>query len=155
MDGQTQAADQASAEDQAKADKLKGYLADLKAKVASGGMPQLSLNAKHIAPKLSEAAQGLDLDVMKAKALANMFEETRSELLKHVSDAIGKKSAQTMMKKTLAKVAKQHLEIFGRAAVNSKNELREDGQLDEDKLARAVYAVPAAAAPGEDPEGHV
>jgi hypothetical protein len=143
VDGQTHAADQASADDQAKADKLKGYLADLKAKVASGGMPQLSLNAKHIAPKLSEAAHGLDLDVMKAKALANMFEETRIELLKHVGDAIGKKPAQAMMKKTLAKVAKGHLDIFGRAAVDPKNELRVDGQLDEEKLARAVYAVPA------------
>jgi hypothetical protein len=144
VDGQTQAGEAASAEEQAKADKLKGYLADLKAKVASGGLPQLSLTAKHIAPKLSESSQGLDIDVMKAKALANMFEETRTELLKHVGDAIGKKPAQAMMKKTLAKVAKQYLDIYGRAAVDPKNELRVDGQLDEDKLARAVYGVPAA-----------
>jgi len=143
VDGQTQAADQASAEEQAKADKLKGYLADLKAKVAAGGMPQLSLGAKAMAPKLSDASQGLDLDVAKCKALANMFEETRMELLKHVVDVIGKKPAQAMMKKTLAKVAKPHLDVFGRAAVDPKNELRVDGQLDEDKLARAIYALPA------------
>jgi hypothetical protein len=143
VDGQTQASDQASAEDQAKADKLKGYLADLKAKVASGGMPQLSLSSKAMAPKLSDASQGLDLDILKSKALAGMFEETRTELLKHVVDVIGKKPAQAMMKKTLAKVAKLHLDVFGRAAVDPKNELRVDGQLDEEKLARAVYALPA------------
>jgi hypothetical protein len=80
---------------------------------------------------------------MKCKALANMFEETRMELLKHVVDVIGKKPAQAMMKKTLAKVANLHLDIYGRAAVDPKNELRVDGQLDEDKLARAIYAVPA------------
>jgi hypothetical protein len=143
VDGQTQASNQASAEDQAKADKLKGYLADLKAKVASGGMPQLSLSSKAMAPKLSDASQGLDLDILKSKALAGMFEETRTELLKHVVDVIGKKPAQAMMKKTLAKVAKQHLDVFGRAAVDPKNELRVDGQLDEEKLARAIYALPA------------
>ena len=143
VDGQTQASDAASADDQAKADKLKGYLADLKAKVASGGLPQLSLSSKSMGPKLSEASAGIDLDIVKSKALANMFEETRTELLKHVVDVIGKKPAQAMMKKTLAKVAKQHLDIFGRAAVDPKNELRVDGQLDEEKLARAIYAVPA------------
>ena len=143
VDGQTQASDAASADDQAKADKLKGYLADLKAKVASGGLPQLSLSAKSMGPKLSDASAGLDLDIMKSKALANMFEETRTELLKHVVEVIGKKPAQAMMKKTLAKVAKAHLDIFGRAAVDPKNELRVDGQLDEEKLARAIYSVPA------------
>jgi hypothetical protein len=50
-----------------------------------------------------------------------------------------------MMKKTLAKVAKVHLDIFGRAAVDSKNELRVDGALDEERLTRAIYAVPAEA----------
>lgn len=141
-----QAQDQAGAAAQAaedeKAAKLKGYLADLKAKVAAGGLPQLSLQAKAMAPKLSEASQGLDLDVVKAKALASMFEETRAEMLKHVADSIGKKPAQAMMKKTLAKVAKLHLDVFGRAAVDSKNELRVDGALDEERLTRAIYALP-------------
>jgi len=143
VDAQDHAGDAAKAAEVEKEAKLKGYLADLKAKVASGGLPQLSLQAKSIAPKLSEASHGLDLDVVKAKLLASMFEETRSEMLKHVSDAIGKKPAQAMMKKTLAKVAKPHLDIYGRAAVDPKNELRVDGQLDEDKLARAIYAIPA------------
>ena len=127
-----------------KAEKLKGYLADLKAKVAAGGMPPLSLQSKSLAPKLSAASHGLQLDVVKAKTLASMFEETRTEMFRHLGDAIGRKPAQAMMKKTLAKVAKIHLDIFGRAAVDAKNELRVDGQLDEDRLARAVYAVPEA-----------
>jgi hypothetical protein len=143
VQGQTDAANQSSAEEQDKAAKLKSYLADLKAKVAAGGMPQLAMSAKHVAPKASGDHAGLDIDVVKAKALAGMFEETRSELLKHVSDTIGKKPAQAMMKKTLAKVAKQHLDVYGRAAVDPKNELRVDGALDEDKLARAVYGLPA------------
>jgi len=141
-----QAQDHADSADKAaeeeKAAKLKGYLADLKAKVATGSLPPMALQAKSIAPKLSEASHGLQLDVAKAKALASMFEETRSEMLKHVGDAIGKKPAQAMMKKTLAKVAKTHLDLFGRAAVDAKNELRVDGQLDEDRLARAIYAIP-------------
>lgn len=143
VDAQDQAGDAVKSAEVEKEAKLKGYLADLKAKVAAGGMPQLSLQAKSIAPKLSEASHGLDLDVVKSKLLASMFEEARSEMLRHVSDAIGKKPAQAMMKKTLAKVAKLHLDIYGRAAVDSKNELRVDGQLDEDKLARAIYGVPA------------
>jgi hypothetical protein len=124
--------------------KLKAYLAELKAKVATGGMPALSLQAKALAPQLSEAGRGLSLDVAACKALASMFEETRVEMLKHVSDAIGKKPAQAMMKKTLAKVAKLHLDVFGRAAVDAKNELRVDGALDEERLARALYALPEA-----------
>jgi hypothetical protein len=122
--------------------KLKSYLAELKAKVATGGMPPLTLQGKALAPQLSEAGRGLTLDVAACKALAGMFEETRVEMLKHVSDAIGKKPAQAMMKKTLAKVAKLHLDVFGRAAVDAKNELRVDGALDEDRLSRALYALP-------------
>jgi hypothetical protein len=140
QDEQSEAGEAAEKE---KAAKLKGYLAELKAKVATGGLPQLSLHNKAMAPKLSEASRGLDLDVLKCKALAGMFEETRSEMLKHVSDQIGKKPAQAMMKKTLAKVAKAHLDVYGRAAVDPKNELRVDGALDLDRLARALYAVPA------------
>jgi hypothetical protein len=139
QDAQSAAAQAADAE---KAARLKGYLAELKAKVASGGLPQLGLHSKAMAPKLSEASRGLDLDVAKAKALAAMFEETRVEMLKHVADQIGKKPAQAMMKKTLAKVAKTHLEIYGRAAVTTKNELRPDGALDEERLARSIYALP-------------
>jgi hypothetical protein len=122
--------------------KFKDYLAGLKAKMAQGGLPQMAMKVPG-APAPSAAAAGMDLTVERCKALAAMFEETREEMLKQVSDKIGKKSAQTMMKKTLAKVAKQHLDIFGRAAVNSKNELREDGALDQERLSRAFYAVPA------------
>jgi hypothetical protein len=122
--------------------KFKNYLADLKNKMAKGGMPQMAMKVPG-APAPSAAASGLDLTVDRCKALAAMFEETREEMLKQVGDKIGKKSAQTMMKKTLAKVAKQHLDIFGRAAVNSKNELREDGALDQERLTRAFYALPA------------
>jgi hypothetical protein len=134
----------AQAADAEKAAKLKEHLAALKAKMAAGGLPPLTLQAKALAPKLSEASQGLDLDVVKAKALAAMFEETRTEMLKHVSDSIGKKPAQAMMKKTLAKVAKLHLDVYGRAAIDSKNELRVDGALDEERLTRAIYGLPAA-----------
>lgn len=140
QDAAGEAAAQAEAE---KAAKLKGYMAELKAKVASGGLPPLSLQAKSMAPKLSEASSGLDLDVVKAKALAAMFEETRTEMLKHVAEQIGKKPAQAMMKKTLAKVAKAHLDVLGRAAVDAKNELRADGALDQDRLTRAIYGLPA------------
>jgi hypothetical protein len=42
---------------------LLGKSADLKAKVAAGGMPQLSLQAKNLAPKLSDASKGLELDI--------------------------------------------------------------------------------------------
>jgi hypothetical protein len=121
--------------------KFKSYLADLKNKMAKGGMPAMAMKVPG-APAPSQAAAGLDLNVERCKALAAMFEETREELLRQTSDKIGKKSAQTMMKKTLAKVAKQHLDIYGRAAVNSKNELREDGALDQERLTRAFYAVP-------------
>ena len=127
-----------------KAAKLKSYLADLKAKVAAGGAPVLSLQAQALAPQLSASGRGLNLDVAACKALAALFEGTRAEMLKHVSDAIGKKPAQAMMKKTLAKVAKLHLDVFGRAAVDAKNELRVDGALDEERLARALYALPEA-----------
>lgn len=143
VEAQDQVGAAAQAAEAEKAAKLKSYMADLKAKVATGGLPQLSLGAKSMAPKLSEASSGLDLDVVKAKALAAMFEETRSEMLKHVSDSIGKKPAQAMMKKTLAKVAKGHLDVLGRAAVDPKNELRVDGALDEERLTRAIYALPA------------
>jgi hypothetical protein len=132
----------AKATDEEKAAKLKGYLADLKSKMAAGSVPPLVLHAKAMAPKLSAASAGLQLDVNQAKLLASMFEETRVEMLKHVGDAIGKKPAQAMMKKTLAKVAKVHLDFYGRAAIDAKNELRIDGQLDEEKLARAIYAQP-------------
>lgn len=135
-----EAADKSTEEE--KAAKLKGYLADLKAKVATGGVPPMVLHSHAMAPQLSAAATGLHLDLNNAKALASMFEETRGEMLKHVGDAIGKKPAQAMMKKTLAKVAKVHLDFYGRAAVDAKNELRVDGQLDEDKLARAIYGQP-------------
>jgi hypothetical protein len=141
-----QAQDNAEAADKSteaeKAAKLKGYLADLKAKVATGGVPPMVLHAHTLAPQLSAAASGLSLDLANSKSLAAMFEETRNEMLKHVGDAIGKKPAQAMMKKTLAKVAKAHLDFYGRAAVDAKNELRIDGQLDEDKLARAIYGQP-------------
>lgn len=145
VSAQDQASAASAAAEADKAAKLKGYMADLKAKVASGGLPQLSLASKAMAPKLSESSSGLDLDIVKSKQLASMFEETRQEMLKHVSDNIGKKPAQAMMKKTLAKVAKAHLDIFGRAAVDAKNELRVDGALDEERLTRAIYAVPADA----------
>jgi hypothetical protein len=121
--------------------KFKDYLANLKGKMAQEGLPKLAMS-RPPAPAPSAAASGLDLDVTKCKQLAAMFEELREEMIKQVGDKIGRKAAQTMMKKTLAKVAKQHLEIFGRAAVNSKNELREDGALDQDRLTRAFYAVP-------------
>lgn len=124
--------------------KLKSYLADLKAKVAAGGVPPLSLQAQALAPQLSASGRGLSLDVAACTSLAALFEGTRVEMLKHVSDAIGKKPAQAMMKKTLAKVAKLHLDVFGRAAVDAKNELRVDGALDEERLARALYALPEA-----------
>jgi hypothetical protein len=140
-----QAQDSAEAEGKAseeeKSAKLKGYLADLKAKMASG-VPPMQLHAKAPAPKLSEAAVGLHLDLPNAKHLAAMFEETRTEMLRHIGDSIGKKPAQAMMKKTLGKVAKLHLDFYGRAAVDAKNELRADGALDEDRLARAIYAIP-------------
>jgi hypothetical protein len=141
-----QAQDNAEAADSAaeaeKAAKLKGYLAELKTKVAAGGLPPMNLQAKLAAPQLSAAGKGMAMDVAACKALAAMFEETRVEMLKHVSDAIGKKPAQAMMKKTLAKVAKLHLDVFGRAAVDGKNELRVDGGLDEERLSRALYALP-------------
>jgi hypothetical protein len=144
-----QAQDNAEAADSAaeaeKAAKLKGYLADLKNKVAAGGLPPMNLQAKVAAPQLSAAGKGMAMDVAACKALAAMFEETRTEMLKHVSDAIGKKPAQAMMKKTLAKVAKLHLDVFGRAAVDGKNELRVDGGLDEERLSRALYALPEGA----------
>jgi hypothetical protein len=122
--------------------KFKNYLADLKSKMGKGGMPPLAMKVPG-APALSASSAGLDLNVERCKALAAMFEETRLELLKQVSEKIPKKSAQTMMKKTLAKVAKLHLDIYGRAAVTAKNELREDGELDQERLSRAFYAVPA------------
>lgn len=122
--------------------KFKNYLADLKAKMGKGGMPAMAMKVPG-APAPSAASSGLDLNVERCKHLAAMFEETREELLRQVSEKIPKKSAQTMMKKTLAKVAKLHLDIYGRAAVNSKNELREDGALDQERLSRAFYAVPA------------
>ncbi len=88
------------------------------------------------------AGGGLVLDAAQAKVLAGMFEQTRTELLKHLADSIDKKAAQAIMKKTLAKVGKEYLDVFGRAAVDPKNELRVDGQLDEEKLARAILALP-------------
>ncbi len=134
----------ASAE-QDKEARFKNYLQELKGKMAAGGAaPQMALNASRLAPQLSDAHKGLDLDVVKCKALASMFEETRMEMLKHVSDAIGKKPAQAMMKKTLAKLAKAHLDVLARAAVDAKNELRVDGTLDEERLSRAIYALPEA-----------
>ena len=121
--------------------KFKEYLATLKGNLAGLGAPKLAM-PRLPTPAASTEAKSLDLDVNRCKQLAAMFEESREELLRQVADKIGKKSAQTMMKKTLAKVAKQHLEIFGRAAVNSKNELRDDGTLDQERLTRAFYAVP-------------
>ncbi len=124
--------------------KFKDYLAGLKEKMAQGGMPKLALSMKVPgAPAPSASSSGLDLHVERCKQLAAMFELTREEMIRTVGEKIGKKSAQTMMKKTLAKVAKAHLDVFGRAAVTSKNELREDGALDMDKLTRAFYGVPA------------
>lgn len=142
VSAQDQAGSAQAGADAEKEAKLKEYLAGLKAKMAAGGGPALTLQSKHLAPQISEAGRGLSLDVAAAKTLAAMFEEARAEMLKHVSDAIGKKPAQAMMKKTLAKVAKAHLDVFGRAAVDAKNELRPDGALDEDRLARALYALP-------------
>ncbi len=127
-----------------KSDKFKNYLADLKGKMGKEGLPKLAM-ARPGAPLSSGSAAGLVLDVEKCKQLAAMFETTRSELLAQVAEKIGKKPANALMKKTLAKVAKAHLDIYGRAAVNPKNELREDGALDVEKLSRAFYAVPEAA----------
>lgn len=137
---EAQAASAAGAEADKEA-KFKNYLADLKSKMAKGGLPAMTMKAPG-APAPSAAASGLDLNVDRCKQLAAMFEETREEMLRQVSDKIGKKAAQTMMKKTLAKVAKLHLDIYGRAAVTAKNELREDGALDIERLSRAFYAVP-------------
>jgi hypothetical protein len=72
-----------------------------------------------------------------------MLETTRLTMYKLIADTIGKKPAQAMFKKTLAKVAKPHLDVYGRAALDANNELRVDGALDEDKLSRAIYALPA------------
>lgn len=119
---------------------FKDHLALLKEKVAQGASLKIAMTPP---PESSIAAVDLELDVDKCKQLAAMFEETREVLLVQVGEKIGVKSARIMMKKTLAKIAKQHLEIFGRAAVNSKNELREDGALDIERLARSFYAVPA------------
>jgi hypothetical protein len=121
--------------------KFKSYLQDLKGKMAQGGLPPMAMRAPG-APAPSAASSGLDLNVERCKQLAAVFELTRELLLEQVAEKIGKKSAQTMMKKTLAKVAKAHLDIYGRAAVTAKNELREDGALDEERLSRAFYAVP-------------
>jgi len=122
--------------------KFKNYLADLKAKMGKGGLPPLAMKVPG-APAPSASASSLDLNVERCKQLAAMFEETREEMLRQVGEKIGKKSAQTMMKKTLAKVAKLHLDVLGRAAINAKNELREDGALDVERLSRAFYALPA------------
>jgi hypothetical protein len=135
-----QAAEASAAAESDKESKFKDYLASLKGKMAQGALPKFAVPR----PLESSAASvNLELDSEKCRQLAAMFEETREELLAQVGEKIGAKSARTMMKKTLAKIAKQHLEIFGRAAVNSKNELREDGALDLDRLARAFYSVPA------------
>ncbi len=126
-----------------KEQKFKNYLQDLKTKMAQGGLPKLPALKAPGMPIISDAGKGLDLDAVKCKALAAMSEECREILLKLVAEKIGLGPARAMMKKTLAKVAKAHLDILGRAAVNAKNELREDGALDQDRLARAFYATPA------------
>jgi hypothetical protein len=139
---QEQASNLAAGAEADKEAKFKNYLADLKSKMAAGGLPKMAMKVPG-APAPTAAASGLDLNVERCKQLVAMFEETREEMLRQTAEKIGKKAAQTMMKKTLAKVAKLHLDIFGRAAVTSKNELREDGTLDQERLTRAFYAVPA------------
>ena len=135
-----QAAEVTASAESDKESKFKEYLASLKGKMAQGAGLKLAV----IRPsEPSPANANFELDWEKCRQLAAMFEETRAELLSQVGEKTGVKSARTMMKKTLAKIAKQHLEIFGRAAVNSKNELREDGALDLERLARAFYSVPA------------
>jgi hypothetical protein len=138
---QEQAAGAAAGAEADKEAKFKNYLAELKGKMAAGGLPKMAMKVPGV-PAPSAASSGLDLNVERCKQLAAMFEETREEMLRQTGEKIGKKAAQTMMKKTLAKVAKLHLDIFGRAAVTSKNELREDGALDLERLSRAFYAVP-------------
>ncbi len=116
------------------------YLQSVKARMASGGMPRL----QHARPaaQAPESAPGPALDIPACQALARMFEETRLELTRRVADKIGTKAARSLMMKTLEKILKAQAQVFNRAAQDFRGQLRADGALDEERLARNLHALP-------------
>jgi hypothetical protein len=105
-----------------------------------------ALEAVKTAPQPQAPAQkaeqaGFGLDLPRCLALASMVELTREELSKHLAEKIGAKAAKIMMAKTLEKACALYPKIYNRGGRDPKGQVRPDGSLDADLLARSFYAT--------------